>query len=822
MAQVPMGIGGMSALETFDLESNVSGATQPLDLSEIGTLAKLEKLKLRVNVPLHFPASMAGMLSLKEIDMQESMQQVLPDGIADLPAIHSLKANKNRIEVLPDWIGNMKSLTYLHLDSNQIKRLPESLALATSLTHLGLYNNQFTEFPEVILRSPSLQDVGLGHNKISAIALPQGQSTSLRSLSISENHLKAFPWDLAALPNLRFYVSGNPFFKPGTQGMGQVIYRVSGTPYSPGTRRALLSLAIGDIPKAMETATLEDLLIALGDEEPKMRAYAMEALQGFLTDPFSEGQTVTSIRIAGQSKMYSIPEFKKQLEAKGIKVNKGKPGTVQVMVLAEKPGEDVMAFIQAGAKPATIVHLAAFIGKPEEKWLQKQSTEQPKLAENIGKLLGSGNGESIQIALRMMVDGGVPEGFHSPLLAIHLIHPDSKVRKPAGELFISIASPQLNAFLQAKKRNAVAMSTEKLLKHLGDLSSHAEIDKPSFARQAFAINKELGPFFAPYAKAEDLPNFLDSNGYVSLPTAKKISEIPAALRDANHVDSLSFASNDWKTLPEGIGKIKGLRRLILRSNKLKDLPEEFRLLQDLEFLDLAFNDFAVFPAQVCDLQKLSALDMRRNPFKELPQAFAKLTSLKVFRCSEHQMTVFPEILEQMTQLETLDLWSMRGVSAWKEFPEGILKLTRLRTLEFGGHQITTLPEGLGNLPLEHLELASNQLTALPESLSKIKTLRHLGLSLNRGLAQLPSGIGALENLESLEIGDTAITTLPASFKQLQRLQELDITKLTFQDPDAFFEIMRQLPALQKIRYPFPPDKAFKADMVRLLPQVKVV
>ncbi|MEY3443743.1 MAG: hypothetical protein RLZZ519_2024 [Bacteroidota bacterium] len=821
LRQTPVGLSGMTSLEKLRLTYDTDNAEGTMDLAELDGLHQLKSLSIGSKTPKAFPKSLKGLANLEELKMEFNDLEVLPDALADLKGIKRMQLGRNRIVKLPSWIGELKSLEELDLHENQLKDLPDELKQAAQLKVLQLEQNQFTVFPKVLVEVPALESVILGRNKITTVPDLNPSASSLKYISLRLNKLEAFPWTLAALPNTKLDFEGNPFVKAAGYKIDNVIAAVSGAAHSPTTRNTLLALAMGDIPKALQSGSLEDFVTGLNDAEAKVRAYSLEAITKFLPDPFAGELAPISIRIVGQYKAYPIADYKKQLEAKKIKVNKGKPGEVDVVVFAEKPGSEADEYLKAGAKAASIAQLANFIDALDKPWLRKKAEEQPKVGENIGKLLESGNLENIQLALNMMSKGGVPDGLLSSVLALNLLHPDAKTRKAAEQVFEAYASPSLKSFLQANKRNLLTMKEDKLVDHLQKLIQFEEIDAHAFGKMAFVLNKELGPVFAPHVRPEDLDALVDRNGFLRLPT-DRMAEIPQGLLDADKVDSIWFAVKNWKTLPIGIGRIKGLRRLDLSSNKLVTLPDEMRLLQDLEFLDLGSNGIKQFPTLLFDLGKLEVLDLSFNDLSKLPNELAQFKKLKSLRIFYHKFAAFPAVLEQMTQLEALDLGAADDGPAWKEFPMGILKLRNLRSLKLSRHWMPSVPEALQELPLEELEVETNRLPEFPHWLTTMKGLKRLNIFKNRSIDHLPEDIGKMTGLEELNIGKTLITKLPDAFSKLQNLRDLDISGLKFEDPAATLAILKQLPAITKIVYQDSPDMAFKGELAKAFPKARIV
>ncbi|MCK8500027.1 leucine-rich repeat domain-containing protein [Myxococcus fulvus] len=95
--------------------------------------------------------------------------------------------------------------------------------------------------------------------------------------------------------------------------------------------------------------------------------------------------------------------------------------------------------------------------------------------------------------------------------------------------------------------------------------------------------------------------------------------------------------------------------------------------------------------------------------------------------------------------------------------------------------------------LETLTLKGAGLKALPSVLGQLTKLKQLDCSWNAELATLPTELGRLQDLESLNLDHTAVATLPEALGQLPRLRSLSLknTRIT-----ALPAWLSQLPALK--------------------------
>lgn len=166
-------------------------------------------------------------------------------------------------------------------------------------------------------------------------------------------------------------------------------------------------------------------------------------------------------------------------------------------------------------------------------------------------------------------------------------------------------------------------------------------------------------------------------------------------------------------LPAEIGRLRGLRELVLTTDTLQTI------------------DAALF-----DCRALVRLLVRSNQLKALPAGgWGRLAAL-----------------------ESLELTASKALQG---LPDDLGALPRLETLDARDCPLTALPAAIGDAAaLRSLALCGTRLTALPDSLTRLARLEHLDLS-RTPLAALPEAIGELP-LTLLRLQQTAITRLPAS------------------------------------------------------------
>ncbi|XP_050932438.1 leucine-rich repeat-containing protein 18 isoform X2 [Lates calcarifer] len=137
------------------------------------------------------------------------------------------------------------------------------------------------------------------------------------------------------------------------------------------------------------------------------------------------------------------------------------------------------------------------------------------------------------------------------------------------------------------------------------------------------------------------------------------------------------------------------------------------------------------------------------------------------------------------------------------FPKCLLKLTNVDELDLSRNQIQKLPDNIGNFSsLRWLDLHSNKLESVPESIGNLVGLTYLNLSNNRLTSVgLPSTLGFLTSLKSLNLGMNQLDTLPSTMVSLDSLQELGLFDNLFINLPEFLNALTNLTMVNMKRNP---------------------
>eukprot|EP00253_Pinus_taeda_P007810 PITA_07810 len=227
-------------------------------------------------------------------------------------------------------------------------------------------------------------------------------------------------------------------------------------------------------------------------------------------------------------------------------------------------------------------------------------------------------------------------------------------------------------------------------------------------------------------------------------------------------------------VPQSIGKLNQLERIVLKNGYFKNLPNEFCDMHSLKHITLQnCKQMMLLPDSVGILTGLQTLDFSGCPrLERLPDSVGQLTGLQTLdfsRCSSVER--LPDSVGQLTGLQSLNLQECTRLQG---LPHSVGQLTGLQTLNLEScTSLQGLPDSVGQLTgLQELGLSGcYSLQGLPDSVGQLTRLQELDL---RFLQGLPDSVGQLTGLQTLDLHWCYnLQGLPDSVGQLTALQTLD-------------------------------------------------
>ncbi|MFX1503494.1 MAG: leucine-rich repeat domain-containing protein [Promethearchaeota archaeon] len=251
------------------------------------------------------------------------------------------------------------------------------------------------------------------------------------------------------------------------------------------------------------------------------------------------------------------------------------------------------------------------------------------------------------------------------------------------------------------------------------------------------------------------------------------SSIPNIIGELQNLKKLIMSSSAFESLPESIGNLKNLREIIaLDAYKFNSLPDSFGELVSLEELLIQHTQLATLPESLGNLRKLKSAILSNNKINMLPNSFGNLENLTILEIWGNELTTLPEVFGNLKNLKRLTLQR----NQLKYLPESFGNLENLENLELNYNSLLSVPENFGNLKnLKRLDMSDNQILYLPESFGNLQNLVRLIIKRNK-LTSLPNSFGKLENLKEVYLDENQINSLPDTIGDLKKLDSLYLPK----------------------------------------------
>ena len=262
-------------------------------------------------------------------------------------------------------------------------------------------------------------------------------------------------------------------------------------------------------------------------------------------------------------------------------------------------------------------------------------------------------------------------------------------------------------------------------------------------------------------------------------------EIPAALGSLAKLKWLYLNGNRLTgEIPAALGRLANLTELELSSNRLSgEIPDELRRLAALAHLSLRGNALSgEIPAWLGNLANLHSLLLSGNSFtgcipEELQDlAVHDLDRLSIPFCGRAVLVAIYNATDGPNWANNTNWLSDRPIGEWygvSTDANGRVVDLSLRENELTGE----IPTELGSLSsLQSLELSSNQLTgAIPAELENLSDLQGLSLFYNQLTGEIPLELGSLSNLQWLDLaGNQLMGEIPPELGSLSNLQRLSL------------------------------------------------
>ncbi|PWZ57041.1 Plant intracellular Ras-group-related LRR protein 7 [Zea mays] len=213
-----------------------------------------------------------------------------------------------------------------------------------------------------------------------------------------------------------------------------------------------------------------------------------------------------------------------------------------------------------------------------------------------------------------------------------------------------------------------------------------------------------------------------STGIVALRDAR-LKEVPnEVLQVGNSLRTLDLTNNKLVEIPQEIGTLANMQRLVLAGNLIEIIPANIGYLQNLKILTLDRNRISILPEELGSLSNLQQLSVPQNFLLCLPKSIGDLRNMSVLNVSDNKLKELPESIGGCSSLEEFqanasptsgtDLEAKYSGNAIEDVPASICNLVCLKSLSLNGNKIRQLPQNLLKdcTALQSLSLHDNPIT----------------------------------------------------------------------------------------------------------------
>lgn len=273
------------------------------------------------------------------------------------------------------------------------------------------------------------------------------------------------------------------------------------------------------------------------------------------------------------------------------------------------------------------------------------------------------------------------------------------------------------------------------------------------------------------------------------------------LNEAGNVISIDITLNKLKgTLPKELGELKYLE--IFEVNGSVDLggelPAELGYLKNLKKMDIQ-GEFTYIPDELGDLENLEILYLRCVATHE-PTFIGGLTNLKDLKLLCHYEGALPAGIGNLKKLEKLTIGQIVGTAnsdnynKFTSLPDEIGDLESLTSfIIYGGFEGADIPSAIGRLTnLTTLQIQQSGFVSIPDEIGNLKNIKSLSWPNNKFKA-IPKGIGDMTGLTTLSLYNNELEgSIP---EEIGKLTNLGTLQLYNNKLSGSIEMLSKLPAL---------------------------
>ncbi|XP_057829292.2 receptor-like protein 47 [Cryptomeria japonica] len=241
---------------------------------------------------------------------------------------------------------------------------------------------------------------------------------------------------------------------------------------------------------------------------------------------------------------------------------------------------------------------------------------------------------------------------------------------------------------------------------------------------------------------------------LDLSNNKLFGKIPSSITNCSFLTRLNLANTGLMgEIPYHMGMLSELRSLHLDGNMLKgNLPSSLKNCSSLQILDLANNHFSGnIPSWLGQFSELMILVLRSNKFEgHIPHQLSNLSSLHVLDISHNGLIGYiPPQLAALKSMRNSTVGSSHGNDGSSYYYKEEIQVFNK------GLEMVYVSSVM--LLITCIDLSVNNLTGdIPSVIGNLKSLHTLNLSDNGLTGEIPRSFGLLTELESLDLSNNKL------------------------------------------------------------------
>ncbi len=134
-------------------------------------------------------------------------------------------------------------------------------------------------------------------------------------------------------------------------------------------------------------------------------------------------------------------------------------------------------------------------------------------------------------------------------------------------------------------------------------------------------------------------------------------EFPSNIKNLKNLVVLEINDSSIEKLPEEIGQLSSLRRLVIKNCRVVSFPKNINTLRNLKELDLEHNQISeIIGAELFQEMDIERLSLRNNNLSSIPLEVGNLTKLTYLDLRENKLLAPPEILNKTNNPPAILTW----------------------------------------------------------------------------------------------------------------------------------------------------------------------